>query len=308
MRNYITKSKRSMRPAQFTGWAFSPGMEVSYYHKRHNVPITGYVTQLLMRHAEVFNAIDETVKVPYDSLIPKSNLDAAMTGREVERFFESNLKRWDDGNISDYELMVSFGHKSSLGVCDFVERKIYIAVSAIQLLPEANIKEIILHEIAHALAGYDAGHGPEWQSIARRVGSNGSREAEASVESIVRTRLKGKSPTGTHKDAAKAFEKAQDFLNTLGISSIRDELREAGFSYKGYNDVVFKEVAFNLKSGMLASKVELAAYVELLEFISDLLVNQVEVFSFNGRDLVPLRKMYNAMRRDVVKIADATEK
>lgn len=33
------------------------------------------------------------------------------------------------------------------------------------------VHETILHEIAHALAGPGAGHGPKWREMARRVGA-----------------------------------------------------------------------------------------------------------------------------------------
>ena len=33
------------------------------------------------------------------------------------------------------------------------------------------VKETILHELCHAIASYDSGHGEEWQGIAKKVGS-----------------------------------------------------------------------------------------------------------------------------------------
>ena len=36
---------------------------------------------------------------------------------------------------------------------------------------EAAIRDTVLHEIAHALAGPKAGHGPLWKAIARRIGA-----------------------------------------------------------------------------------------------------------------------------------------
>lgn len=35
--------------------------------------------------------------------------------------------------------------------------------------------QILLHEIAHAIAGAHAGHGSKWRSIARRIGYTGGR-------------------------------------------------------------------------------------------------------------------------------------
>jgi predicted SprT family Zn-dependent metalloprotease len=37
------------------------------------------------------------------------------------------------------------------------------------------VRDTILHEIAHALAGSTAGHGPEWKEWCRRVGANPER-------------------------------------------------------------------------------------------------------------------------------------
>lgn len=50
------------------------------------------------------------------------------------------------------------------------------------LLSEQEIREVILHEIAHALAGYDANHGPKWKAHARALGI----EAKACKATTVR--------------------------------------------------------------------------------------------------------------------------
>lgn len=39
----------------------------------------------------------------------------------------------------------------------------------------AHVKDTVLHEIAHALAGHEAKHGPVWQKIAKEIGANGQR-------------------------------------------------------------------------------------------------------------------------------------
>jgi hypothetical protein len=38
-----------------------------------------------------------------------------------------------------------------------------------------NVRQILLHEIAHALAGHEAQHGPAWRSVARSIGYVGGR-------------------------------------------------------------------------------------------------------------------------------------
>lgn len=43
------------------------------------------------------------------------------------------------------------------------------------ILSEEEIRDTILHEIAHALAGKNANHGPQWRAIARKVGARPER-------------------------------------------------------------------------------------------------------------------------------------
>lgn len=49
------------------------------------------------------------------------------------------------------------------------------------LLPDEEIREVILHEIAHAKAGHKAGHGHAWKVHARALGIAGDRCARPSA-------------------------------------------------------------------------------------------------------------------------------
>ena len=61
--------------------------------------------------------------------------------------------------------------KRRLGDCNFDERVIRIGRAHALDASEAEIRDTILHEIAHALAGPEACHGPQWKPIAKRVGA-----------------------------------------------------------------------------------------------------------------------------------------
>ena len=112
------------------------------------------------------------VKVPYSKVRSLKHIGAEMGWREVEQFFERNKDRWNDRSatqeleragftpqdIRDYELKVHFGHGTALGWCIYRENTISIAVTGIQMLPANVLKEIVLHELAHALAGVGNGH------------------------------------------------------------------------------------------------------------------------------------------------------
>jgi predicted SprT family Zn-dependent metalloprotease len=95
-----------------------------------------------------------------------------------------------------------FGHldlttsntKRALGRCfykyDFAQRKHVanrIDLSRVWMtrIPEEQVKDTILHELAHAVAGHEAGHGPTWKSAARRLGANPSRIADLPSEMVL---------------------------------------------------------------------------------------------------------------------------
>lgn len=61
------------------------------------------------------------------------------------------------------------------GVCRYEPRVISLSIKAVRLNNEAIIRDVILHEIAHALCGHAAGHGPLWRATARRIGCRAQR-------------------------------------------------------------------------------------------------------------------------------------
>jgi predicted SprT family Zn-dependent metalloprotease len=67
--------------------------------------------------------------------------------------------------------------KTRCGCCFFDLGIISVSRYYIQSLDVriSDIRNTILHEIAHALAGCDAGHGPLWRLIAKRIGCDGER-------------------------------------------------------------------------------------------------------------------------------------
>ncbi len=48
-------------------------------------------------------------------------------------------------------------------------------------LPDDEVIDLILHEVAHAIAGHKAAHGPAWQAVCRRLGCNPSRFKDAVI-------------------------------------------------------------------------------------------------------------------------------
>lgn len=65
--------------------------------------------------------------------------------------------------------------KVRFGKCDYRRQQISLSRYLVELNSEGEVRDTILHEIAHALAPRGAGHGPAWKSLALSIGCNGQR-------------------------------------------------------------------------------------------------------------------------------------
>jgi hypothetical protein len=69
-------------------------------------------------------------------------------------------------------------NKRRLGVCKYGPKKIELSIYHLKDSDE-DVKETILHEIAHAIAGFAAKHGPVWKACCIRIGAKPQRCGEA---------------------------------------------------------------------------------------------------------------------------------
>ena len=65
--------------------------------------------------------------------------------------------------------------KTSLGRCNEYSKTIYLSLPYVELNKESVIKDVVLHEIAHALAGCDNHHNIIWRTFARKIGAKPER-------------------------------------------------------------------------------------------------------------------------------------
>lgn len=76
--------------------------------------------------------------------------------------------------------------KTRAGQCDFARRRITVSRHlAVRFTPE-DVEQVLLHEIAHALSGPRAGHGPTWRRTAAALGYTGSRLHDGPIASEAR--------------------------------------------------------------------------------------------------------------------------
>jgi len=76
------------------------------------------------------------------------------------------------------------GARRRLDVCKYRAKRIEVAEYYARHSPEASVLDTLRHEIAHALAGPAAKHGPKWKAIAVRLGAT-PRACETSQQVVV---------------------------------------------------------------------------------------------------------------------------
>lgn len=79
-------------------------------------------------------------------------------------------KLMDDHGLEHWALLFSAGQRS-LGACRSRDKTILLSRHHALNANSKEVKDTVLHEIAHALAGPKAGHGPVWKEIASRIGA-----------------------------------------------------------------------------------------------------------------------------------------
>lgn len=119
---------------------------------------------------EHFDSIEDAMFASFKATQPMTLRDAQDLAVQLMR--ENGLQGWGFGFNKRF---------NSAGVCRFDRRtgsgRIELSEAWTRNHPRAKVEDTIKHEIAHALAGHEAGHGPRWQSQARSLG------AEPQVES-----------------------------------------------------------------------------------------------------------------------------
>src|SRR4051812_29689969 len=74
--------------------------------------------------------------------------------------------------------------KRRLGVCKYRQKRIEIAGYYAKSNPTESVLDTLRHEIAHAIAGPSARHGPAWKTIAARLGAT-PKACDTSPETVL---------------------------------------------------------------------------------------------------------------------------
>jgi predicted SprT family Zn-dependent metalloprotease len=97
---------------------------------------------------------------------------------KLDRFeyiaFLANLKMQEHGLLSPWEFIFDSA-KQRAGLCNYTDHQISLSKYLVEYHSLDQSEQVILHEVAHALAGKDAGHGPNWKQIAKSIGYRGEK-------------------------------------------------------------------------------------------------------------------------------------
>ena len=121
-------------------------------------------------------------KVSY-SLLRRAGRESARNGAaRLISVAEMARRLMDEHGLTGWTL--AFGEaKRSLGHCDYQHHVIRISRTHALEGSEEQIRDTVLHEIAHAITGRAAGHGPLWKATARRIGTTPRAKAYESQPS-----------------------------------------------------------------------------------------------------------------------------
>jgi predicted SprT family Zn-dependent metalloprotease len=89
----------------------------------------------------------------------------------------------DEHGLQDWSLVLDRA-KRRAGVCRPGRKEIGLSGPLTALHSEAEVRDTILHEVAHALVGPRHGHDAVWRATALRIGSSGERCTSAEAPAI----------------------------------------------------------------------------------------------------------------------------
>jgi predicted SprT family Zn-dependent metalloprotease len=71
--------------------------------------------------------------------------------------------------------------KTRAGLCNYTHKRISVSKYLAAKYEDDEIHQVLLHEVAHAMAGTRAGHGPQWKAIASNLGYEGKRLHDGAI-------------------------------------------------------------------------------------------------------------------------------
>ena len=153
----------------FPGQNYPPSTIVSFPTK--NGKMTGEVQKLLKKYARVVtDPSNGAWKVPYGIMtVEDRKINPEITLKEIHEFALLEMKEYE---LDDWKFGFDLAQVRG-GVCKHRKKEISLSVSYCCAASREDVLDTVLHEIAHALAGFKVGHGPKWKKICKAIGCSG---------------------------------------------------------------------------------------------------------------------------------------
>ena len=160
----------------FPGQAFPVGSLVTFLDRNRRT-VSGTVTELRRHEAIVAGGETGRWRVRYAGLqLVKAGPTGGATMQQVEEYAAKLLERHLNAGAPATWWRFRFETATSrAGICRYTTRTIALSVSYVLRAPWNDIRDTLLHELAHAIVGPGHAHDAVWQAAARRIGCTAAR-------------------------------------------------------------------------------------------------------------------------------------
>ena len=136
----------------------------------HDDYYSGIIHKLNPVRAIVVLSTGEKWRVPYHTLNLTSSKPSRPSADRLNEISNQARNLMDSHGLHEWNLRFDESIRF-LGKCNFRDKTIHLSRSHALDGKDSEISDTILHEIAHALAGPKARHGPKWKTIAKQIGA-----------------------------------------------------------------------------------------------------------------------------------------
>ncbi len=177
----------------FPGQHFPVGSVVTFLDRDRRT-VFGTVTELRRNEAVVAGGETGRWRVGYSGLhLVTAGLTGGATMQQVEdhavKLLERHLNTGAAATWWRFRFETATGRA---GICRYTTRTIALSVSYVLRAPWDDIRDTLLHEVAHAIVGPGHAHDAVWQTAARRIRCTANR---CSTVAHSRKRWVGECPT-----------------------------------------------------------------------------------------------------------------
>lgn len=128
----------------------------------------------------LYNKADKRLGVPWGAL---SVVVGSIVGMEIPAALTLGRRLLLKHGLGDWSIRTDRA-KTRAGACRFGTRTISLSADLTRLHDEAEVRDTILHEIAHALVGPFHGHDDLWRAKAVEIGGSGERTMSTSAPRV----------------------------------------------------------------------------------------------------------------------------